>query len=119
MAAASGGRGRLDRNGAVRSQGKEVWPDSVISLMKRKIESYDSRRSIKTLCVAALAGLLSMGVAGPLYAGDNLIDALKGGKVDLYLRYRGVNYIECQPRAVQGSASSLPPDLIEVGLAAW
>jgi len=33
-------------------------------------------------------GFLGTGMAGPLYAGDNLIDALKGGKVDLYLRYR-------------------------------
>ena len=37
---------------------------------------------------AAFVGLLGTGVAGPLYAGDNIIDALKGGKVDLYLRYR-------------------------------
>jgi hypothetical protein len=37
---------------------------------------------------AAFVGLLGTGMAGPLYAGDNLIDALKGGKVDLYLRYR-------------------------------
>jgi len=36
----------------------------------------------------AFAGLLGTGVAGPLYAGDDLIEALKGGKVDLYLRYR-------------------------------
>ena len=37
---------------------------------------------------AAFVGLLGTGMAGPLYAGDNLIEALKGGKVDLYLRYR-------------------------------
>jgi|GEM_PF-1706929 len=39
-------------------------------------------------CATAFVGFLGTGMAGPLYAGDNLIDALKGGKVDLYLRYR-------------------------------
>jgi hypothetical protein len=47
---------------------------------------------------AALVSLLGTGIAGPLYAGDNLIEALKGGKVDLYLRYRFEFVEDGQPR---------------------
>ncbi len=56
---------------------------------------------------AAFVGLLGTGVAGPLYAGDNLIDALKGGKVDLYLRYRFEFVDDDQPRVISGTPPTL------------
>jgi len=57
--------------------------------------------------IAAFVGLLGTGVAGPLYAGDNLIDALKGGKVDLYLRYRFEFVDDDQPRVIPGTPPTL------------
>ena len=60
---------------------------------------------------AALVGLLGTGMAGPLYAGDNLIEALKGGKVDLYLRYRFEFVEDGQPRI-----TGTPPMLTTIPL---
>jgi len=60
---------------------------------------------------AALVGLLGTGMAGPLYAGDNLIEALKGGKVDLYLRYR-FEFVEDGQPGVIGT----PPMLTTIPL---
>ncbi|MGH8534353.1 MAG: hypothetical protein ACREV1_16965 [Gammaproteobacteria bacterium] len=56
---------------------------------------------------AAFVGLLGTGMAGPLYAGDNLIDALKGGKVDLYLRYRFEYVDDGQPRVINNQLSNI------------
>ena len=56
---------------------------------------------------AAFVGLLGTGMVGPLYAGDNLIDALKGGKVDLYLRYRFEFVDDDQPRVIPGTPPTL------------
>jgi Alginate export len=55
---------------------------------------------------AALVGLL--GTAGPLYAGEDLIEALKGGKVDLYLRYRFEFVDDDQPRVINNRLSDIP-----------
>jgi hypothetical protein len=48
-----------------------------------------------------------LGYAGYSAAGDNLVDALKGGKVDLYLRYRFEFVDDDQPRINPG-----PPPLL-------
>jgi hypothetical protein len=55
---------------------------------------------------AALVGLL--GTVGPLYAGEDLIEALKGGKVDLYLRYRFEFVDDDQPRVINNELSDIP-----------
>jgi Alginate export len=60
---------------------------------------------------AALVSLLGTGMAEPLYAGDNLIEALKGGKVDLYLRYRFEFVEDGQPRI-----TGTPPMLTSIPL---
>ncbi|MGH8554639.1 MAG: alginate export family protein, partial [Gammaproteobacteria bacterium] len=56
---------------------------------------------------AAFVGLLGTGMVGPLYAGDNLIDAFKGGKVDLYLRYRFEYVDDGQPRIINNQPSNI------------
>ena len=55
----------------------------------------------------AFVGLLGVGVAGPIYAGDDLLEALKGGKVDLYLRYRFEFVEDGQPRIMPGARPML------------
>ncbi len=46
--------------------------------------------------------------AGPAYPGDDLIEALKGGKVDLYVRYRMEYVDDSQPRVIGGKLSNIP-----------
>jgi hypothetical protein len=68
-------------------------------------------RAIRQYYYATLVlGLL--GYAGPAASGDNLVDALKGGKTDLYLRYRFEFVQDDQPRVIPGT----PPTLSNVAL---
>ncbi|MGH8542291.1 MAG: alginate export family protein [Gammaproteobacteria bacterium] len=67
-------------------------------------------RSVRSRHFAA--AFVSLLGAGPLCAGDNLIDALKGGKVDLYLRYRFEFVDDDQPRIIAGT----PPTLSAIPL---
>ncbi|MGH8593700.1 MAG: alginate export family protein, partial [Gammaproteobacteria bacterium] len=43
-----------------------------------------------------------------MVAGDNIIDALKGGKVELYLRYRFEYVDDGQPRVINNKLSNIP-----------
>lgn len=64
------------------------------------------RSTYFAVCVFLLA------CAGPTYPGDNLVDALKAGKVDLYLRYRFELVEDGQPRIIPGT----PPTLSTIPL---
>ncbi|MGH8655923.1 MAG: hypothetical protein ACREYE_28750 [Gammaproteobacteria bacterium] len=52
--------------------------------------------------LAIILGVLFTGAVQPIYAADNIVDALKGGKVDLFLRYRFEYVDDDQPRTVGG-----------------
>ncbi len=58
-------------------------------------------------CLPIVLGLFCSGVTQPMYAGDSIIDALKGGEVDLYLRYRFEYVDDGQPRTVGGRSVPL------------
>ncbi|MGH6636609.1 MAG: hypothetical protein ACRED0_10940 [Gammaproteobacteria bacterium] len=55
-----------------------------------------------------MLGILYTGAMQPMYAADNIVDALKGGKVDLFLSYRFEYVDDGQPRIVNKQLSNIP-----------
>ncbi len=64
-------------------------------------------RAVNRHIYAVVLGIMAAVMTHATSAGENLIDALTGGKVDLYLRYRFEFVDDDQPRVIPGAPPTL------------